>query len=143
MIKLTPQEKAACPSKFVPSFKGPWVITGNFQNGKTYRACELGTSVERQFTRDQFKVIDLPEKAPARVELASGGAAEMTGLEEVGPEEEDELLVFLESSEGSDGDTEEKLGPMPVEGRSSADISAEPNMGDRYNLRPSTKKRRA
>ena len=60
MVRLTPQDKAAFPAKFAPSYMGPWVVVERFTNGITYRVRDLISAQQRQLTRDQFKVVDLP-----------------------------------------------------------------------------------
>ena len=60
MVRLTPQDKAAFPAKFAPSYMGPWVVVERFTNGITYRVRDLVSAQQRQLTRDQFKVVDLP-----------------------------------------------------------------------------------
>ena len=40
---------------------GPWVVVERFTHGKTYRIRDLGTEQERQITRDQIKVLDIPQ----------------------------------------------------------------------------------
>ena len=39
---------------------GPWVVVERFTNGKTYWVRDLATEQERQVTRDQIKVLDVP-----------------------------------------------------------------------------------
>ena len=67
MIRLTPQDKADYPSKFSPTYMGPWVVVERSSKNVTYRVRDLVLAEQRQLTRDQFKVMELPSSfgAPA------------------------------------------------------------------------------
>ena len=60
LIKLTQQDKVDYPSKFVPSFTGPWIFAEQVTNGVTHSVRHLASTEQRQLTRDRFKVVDLP-----------------------------------------------------------------------------------
>ena len=142
MMELTPKEKGKYPGKFVPSYKGPWVVLGSFQNGTTYKVREVATGKEQQLTRDQFKVVEPPARVLPRQEEPQGDEARPRDLEELDPEDEDELMVFLGSSETSEvSEEEEPSGAIPVEGRNIGNMGANPQQETRYNLRSPTRKR--
>ncbi|PHJ20661.1 hypothetical protein CSUI_005494, partial [Cystoisospora suis] len=61
-ISLSPRDKANYPAKFTPRYAGPWVITESYSNGIKFKARDLVTNEERQVTRNQFKLLDLPEE---------------------------------------------------------------------------------
>ena len=63
LAKLTQQDKADCPGKFVPSYMGPGVMVEQFSNGMTYMVRDLASAEQRQLTRDQFKMMDVPGPA--------------------------------------------------------------------------------
>ena len=65
-VRLSPQDGSEYPNKLGPLYMGPWVVVERFTNGKTYRVRDLGTEQERQITRKQIKVLDVPAawKAP-------------------------------------------------------------------------------
>ena len=84
-VKLNPQDKSDFSNKFGPLYMGPWVVVERFTNGKTYRVRDLSSEQERQVSREQLKVLDVPsewkkEKEPwltvlprmGRVELGEG-----------------------------------------------------------------------
>ena len=135
MLRLTPQEKAAYPSKFVPMYKGPWVIAERFPNGKTYRVRDLGSEEERQLTRDQFKVVDLPPENRSTPEpLAPQGAA-LRDLREEGDEEDEEPRVWLSPSP-SELSESEVPGPLLIEAVPRPPREPPPQKGHQYALRP-------
>lgn len=68
-IKLTPHEKAVYPAKLTPKYAGPWVVVERYANGITYRVRDVATNEERQVTRTQFKLLDLPHDEPAEPTL--------------------------------------------------------------------------
>ncbi|PHJ20724.1 hypothetical protein CSUI_005425, partial [Cystoisospora suis] len=61
-ISLSPRARASYPAKFTPRYAGPRVITESYSTGVTYKARDLATNEERQVTRNQFKLLDLPEE---------------------------------------------------------------------------------
>ena len=62
MVRLTPLDKAGYPIKFVPTFMGPWVVVERYSNNVTYRVRDLVSAKQRQLTRDQFEVVELPSR---------------------------------------------------------------------------------
>lgn len=112
MVRVTPLEKAAYPSKFVPLFKGPRVITERFANGKTYKARDLGSAEERQLTRDQFKVVDLPppRSTPPEPQATSGAALRDLQVERG---DESEPIAWLGSPTPSELAEAESPEPLP------------------------------
>ena len=136
MLRLTPQEKAAYPSKFVPMYKGPWVIAERFPNGKTYRVRDLGSEEERQLTRDQFKVVDLPPENRITPEPAIPQEAALRDLREEGDQEEEEPLVWLGNSSPSELSENEGAEAPLIEEVPRAPKPPPPQRRHKYTLRP-------
>ena len=44
---------------------GPWVVVERFSHNVTYRVRDLVSAEQRQLTRDQFKVVELPPRFEA------------------------------------------------------------------------------
>lgn len=64
-VRLSPADIAEYPAKVAPKWAGPWVVVEKFTNDKTYRVQDVVTKAERQVTRDQLKLLDLPEEIEA------------------------------------------------------------------------------
>ena len=136
MIKLTPQEKAAYATKFAPIYKGPWVIAERFPNGKTYKVRDLGSEEERQLTRDQVKVVDIPPKGRTVPELAVPQGAALRDLRDEGDREIEEPMVWLGSPSPSEALDPEGPEPMVLEPMGPETLPLVRQEEPRYALRP-------
>ena len=140
MIRLTPQEKAAYPGKFVPLYKGPWVLVERFLNGKTYRARDLGSDEERQLTRDQFKVVDIPPEPKPRPKPDTPVGVPLRELE-AGSDDESEPIVWLGSQTPSEVSEHEAPGPLLIEAKARKVQAVPAQETRRYTLRPVAERR--
>ena len=138
LVRLSPQDRADYPSKFVPSFMGPWVVVEQFVNGTTYRVRDLAFTEERQVTKDQFKVLDLPGDLPD-VETRPFAPLPRMNL----PEYETRVGFVEEKDTGTvesvSTEVENSLGDQLVtEGDRSPEKPVEPVPApvERYGLRP-------
>ena len=136
MIKLTPQEKAAYATKFAPLYKGPWVIAERFSNGKTYKVRDLGSEEERQLTRDQFKVVDIPPEGRTVPEPAVPQGAALRDLRDEGDREIEEPMVWLGSPSPSEALDPEGPEPMVLEPIGPETLPLVRQEEPRYALRP-------
>ena len=138
MVRLTPLDKAGYPSKFAPTFMGPWVVVERFSNNVTYRVRDLVSAEQRQLTRDQFKVVDLP----ARFGSPSDPNKSFLPRLVVADEAVHTLEAVPDAVEKAPDVSLEEVPPPPIEGNSGQQVSspvaeepaAEPET--RYGLRP-------
>lgn len=84
MVRATASDMAYFVKKFAPTFIGPWVVVERFSNNTTYRVRHLVYAEERQVTRQQIKVIDVPESpheyggGPSALPRLRWGVSEVT-----------------------------------------------------------------
>ncbi|PHJ17870.1 hypothetical protein CSUI_008312 [Cystoisospora suis] len=68
-IRLSLPEKDGSPEKFTPMYAGPWMAMEDGPKGITYKVRDAVTREERQVTRTQFKLSDIPDDATAEPTL--------------------------------------------------------------------------
>ncbi|PHJ23293.1 retrovirus-related pol polyprotein from transposon [Cystoisospora suis] len=59
-VRLSPADAGEYPAKLAPRWAGPWVVCERFGNDKTYKVRDVCTKAEKQVSRDQLKLLDLP-----------------------------------------------------------------------------------
>ena len=138
MLKLTQLDKADYPGKFCPRYMGPWVVVERFTNDITYRVRDLASAEQRQVTRDQMKVIDLP--APQGDE-EGGSVPPLPRLATQGKSAEAATNAASDAIEVADEDTEpqalsEPHEPDPVAMAPLDSDEPTPLPEGRYGLRP-------
>lgn len=59
-MKLNLFDKAEFSNEFGPKYMGPWVSVERLTKGQTYLVKDIISGNERQVTREQVKILDIP-----------------------------------------------------------------------------------
>lgn len=158
-VQLNLRDGTDFSSKFGPLYMGPRVDVERFINGEAYRVRDLSSGQERQVTREQLKVMDVPsewEKAKepwltvlprlGRVESGEGVLVpQVTPTEEsvnsgdvLGGERPTRSVNKPEGGCEREGDSK---GSATSEARGEARKDKEREPGDRYSLRQAPERR--